>query len=85
MVIMKIEPDGWSCPLEELRPGLFTFPIAGTIKGMGVFIKTEYHTDSGNMEVFCCDSGEAFWGGVSNEQDRRKLVVQPVKIVIDNI
>lgn len=60
-----INPDGWPCKFGELRPGFFTF-------NDGLFLKSEYGTDA------YCDSGEMFWGGVSNPTDRNDLRVQPV-------
>ena len=61
-----LSPKGWPCMLFECPPGFFMFHDS-------LCFKSEY----GGDEVFC-DSGEIFWGGVSDKQERGHLVVQPV-------
>jgi hypothetical protein len=68
-----IEPDGWPTTLAECPPGPFMFNDS-------LCFKSEYRTD-GKIEAFC-ESGEFFWGGTSANEDRNRLMVQPVKVVI---
>ena len=63
-------PEGWACTFGECRPGFFMF-------GETLCLKDEYGS-AGNAYN---EAGEIFWGGVSDENDRRKLVVQPVEPV----
>lgn len=62
---LVIHPDGWPCKFAECRPGYFLFMEA-------LCLKTEYGDDA------YCESGEAFWGGVSSKEDRAGVIVQPV-------
>ena len=68
-----IEPEGWPCTLAHCRPGLFMRD--GTLG-----LKTEY-LSAGKLEVYVCESGEAFWGGTAEEKSRSALEVQPVQMV----
>lgn len=58
--------------LAEAPTGLFYF---GTILAM----KTEYLT-KGHPDCFLVESGEAFWGGVSDLGERDALEVVPVRL-----
>jgi hypothetical protein len=78
MRTMMIEPDGWECTLADCRPGYFTFRCNPDDEPE-LCIKTEYKIN-GQMEVFC-SSGETFWGYTGTDDDRKALVVQPVKVV----
>lgn len=62
----------WQTTLESAPPGLFLFAGAWGFK-------TEYGDENG-PEAYCVDSGEYFWGGTSDKEVRRKLLVQPVII-----
>jgi hypothetical protein len=66
-----IEPDGWPCMLGEVRPGFFTYKDE-------LCFKSEYYQDGHSMEVFL-SNGESFWAGAKDEEERRMIVVQPVK------
>lgn len=69
---LTLVPKGWPCKLIDCPPGLFSF--TGDIG-----FKSEYSTNEPNsMEVFCADSGEAFWGGTSDKDVRASLMVQPL-------
>lgn len=70
--------------LAECPPGLFLWN--GTLG-----FKSEYramepvdatngkHWKVGNRaDAYCADSGEYFWGGTSNHDDRAKLLVYPI-------
>ena len=61
--------------LRDLRPGLF-------VDGKGfVGFKSEYFAnDPAKMEVFCADTGEAYWGGTSSTNDRAAILVYPASI-----
>jgi hypothetical protein len=52
------------CRLDECPPGLFLFE--GTLG-----FKSEYADVDGGLDVYCCDSGEYFWGG--HQHPRRTL------------
>jgi hypothetical protein len=54
----------------ECPPGLFT------CKG-GLFFKSEYGDDA-----YCVTTGEMFWGGTQNREDRAKLPVYPIEYEI---
>jgi hypothetical protein len=61
--------------LGDLRPGLFVDE-----KGF-VGFKSEYFVnDPERMEVFCADTGEAYWGGTSSTNDRASILVYPASI-----
>jgi len=71
------------CPLSECPPGLFWF-------GETLGFKTEYgaaewlpdtqtFTIGRYSDVYVVESGEAFWGGVSNRDERENLIVTPVE------
>lgn len=62
--------DGY-CTLSECPPGLFLF------KGRTIGLKTEYGSPP-FYEVFCADSGEYFWGGTDDAEDRAVLKVLPL-------
>lgn len=70
---LQLKPSGWPCTLKECPPGLFVF---GEILGL----KTEYSPEN-EIEAFCSDTGEAFWGGTHSHQNRDQLMVQPVEAV----
>lgn len=61
---LVVRPNDWPCKLGECRPGLFMYDAC-------LGLKSEYG------EFFVVASGEAFWGGVTTEQERAVLVVQP--------
>lgn len=63
---LNIVPHGFPCCLIECPPGLFLFD--GTLG-----FRTEY----GTMDSYVVESGEAFWGGASDDGARAKLLVQP--------
>lgn len=66
-----IVPDGWPIRLRDCPPGLFEF-------NNGFHLKTEY----GPTEAYVCDSGECFWGGTDNAEDRDNLMVIPARIEV---
>jgi len=61
-----VKPCDWMCELKECPGGLFAYNDA-------LCFRSEYSPD----DVFVCDSGEIFWGGVSDKNERSKLIVQP--------
>lgn len=63
-----IRPSDWPCTLMECEPGFFTFNDS-------LCFKTEYSV-TGRIEAYNC-AGEYFWGGVSTEKEREKLIVTP--------
>jgi hypothetical protein len=66
--------------LVDCPPGLFLFGMDRK-SGPSVGIKTEYGAHNPhNMEVFCVDSGEVFWGGVDSKSERSDLIVTPAKL-----
>lgn len=66
MKIITIVPSGFRCTLAECDPGLFLFKNT-------IGFKSEY----GDCEAFVVESGEYFWGGTSDKDDRKKLMVIP--------
>lgn len=68
---LVLKPNGWPCSLEECPPGFFML-------NESVHFKTEYRTESGEVEAYVGSSGEFFAGGVSSKQERADLEVQPV-------
>ena len=54
------------CRFDECQPGIFEF------RG-NLFLKSEY-----GDEAYCLESGELFWGGAHNAQDRAVLTVIPI-------
>jgi len=73
MKVLTLVPAGWPCTLAECPPGLFVFNDK-------VGLKSEYRSESGDMETFCGDSGEYFWGGVHDPSEKAKLILQPVEV-----
>lgn len=61
------------CRLDECPPGLFLF-------GETLGFKSEYG-EANSLDVFCCDSGEYFWGGTSNREELYALMVMPMAVV----
>jgi len=61
--------------LGDLRPGLFVDE-----KGFVGFKSEYYVNDPERMEVFCADTGEAYWGGTSSARDRAAILVYPASI-----
>lgn len=68
---LTVEPKAVS--FRDAPPGLCLF--GGTL-----VLKTEYFDEKGFPEAFVCESGEAFWGGVSTRIERDNLPVFPVNI-----
>jgi hypothetical protein len=68
---LVLNPSGWPLPLGECPPGFFVFED-------DLCFKTEYRTEQGKMEVYCC-SGEFFCAGTSSEEQKAGLIVQPVE------
>jgi|WetSurSiteA1Bulk_404760.scaffolds.fasta_scaffold298351_2 hypothetical protein len=64
---LEIVPDGWPCRFAECPPGLFVYNNT-------LCTKTDY--EGMHAEAFC-SSGETFWGGTTNGEDRKKLIVTP--------
>ncbi|EJV41751.1 hypothetical protein [Bacillus toyonensis] len=59
--------------LADLEPGkLFRF-------GDTIGFKSEYRT-GGAIEAFIVGSGEMFWGGTSEAQEQRELMVEPIEL-----
>ena len=69
-VRLVVVPDGWPTTFEMCPPGFFVF-------GGDLFLKSEYITN-GKQDAYC-ESGEYFWGGVEDVDERRALIVQPCK------
>ena len=80
----EYDAAGHCVTLAECPPGLFLYN--GTLG-----FKSEYgamepddamngkHWKVGNRaDAYCADSGEYFWGGTSNHDDRAKLLVYPI-------
>ena len=62
--------------LEECPPGLFLF------EGRCLGFKSEYKTQSKSgvwqSDAYVVESGEYFWGGISDATTREKLMVLPL-------
>lgn len=71
-----IVPIGWPCTLAACPAGSFVYQDA-------LCFKSEYRSD-GNIEAFC-ESGEFFWGGTETEEVRSQIVVQPVRLEIQDV
>lgn len=76
MKTYTIEPQGWPCTLEECPPGHF-------VKDDQLCFKSEYRTQAGMVEAFCC-SGEYFACGHLKPSEREAQIVQPVVLVIED-
>lgn len=55
------------CSLSDCPPGLFVF-------NGSVCFKSDYMND-----VFCLNTGEFFWGGVTTNEERYGLIVTPIR------
>ncbi|MBR9841450.1 MAG: hypothetical protein GYB50_26890 [Rhodobacteraceae bacterium] len=63
----------FACRLDHCPPGLF---LAGDCLGF----KSEYRNERGTCEAYVVSSGEFFWGGAKNAEEREALMVTPVEI-----
>lgn len=65
-------------PLAECPPGLFLF-------NGNLGFKSEYKTESMSppgfwqSDAYVVESGEYFWGGVSDAREREQLIVTPLE------
>lgn len=66
---ITIVPDGWERPLGGDWCGHFWYHGS-------LCFKSEY-------DDYFTESGKAFWGGTSTAEERAKIVVQPVRVEID--
>ena len=67
--------------LVECPAGLFLFGFQSTEQWPSVGFKTEYGTHSAfDMDVYCVESGEVFWGGTKTPLARGELQVMPAKL-----
>ena len=65
-------PSSAECTLAECAPGFFVH--------LGrLCFKSEYRQE-GKIEAFN-SAGEYFWGGTNLEENRTKILVQPVKVI----
>lgn len=68
--------------LSECPPGLFlwngTLGFMSEYGAMEPVVMGKTWTVGKRADAYCADSGEYFWGGTSNHDDRAKLMVQPV-------
>jgi hypothetical protein len=67
-----LTPYGWPCELQECPPGPFLF------KQDTLGFKNEYADPP-----YCMECGEIFWGGATRDEDRQKLIVQPLIVEWD--
>lgn len=76
----RLMPDGDPVELDECPEGLFLF-------GRTLVLMTEYartHVDAADgrtflqRDAYIVASGEYFWGGTSDAQERARLIVQPL-------
>ena len=74
MKTLQILPEGWPCRLDECKPGPFTYH--DTVGFKTEYVRTEEEF-KGDIEVYVLDSGEMFWGGVTDRKERSALIVQP--------
>ncbi len=80
---LRVVPCDMPMPLVDCPPGLFLFGIEKEEPTVG--IKTEYWThDPQNLEVYCVESGEYFWGGVDSKVVRGALLVVPARLEWEN-
>lgn len=79
MMQLRIVPCDMPTSLVDCPPGLFLF---GFEKGDAfVGFKSEYGAHNPHdMEVYCADSGELFWGGTNSKSVRGDLRVMPAKL-----
>lgn len=73
---IRMMPADFEMSIADCPPGHFLF------KGKHVGFKSEYLTNSGNLEVFN-EAGEAFWGGTSVAEERDKIMVIPLIVEIE--
>lgn len=59
--------ETFTCTLAECPPGFFRF-------GDSINFKSEY----GDSDAYCGSSGEYFWGGTSDRNERARLIVEPL-------
>lgn len=65
-----VEPIGEPCRLDACPAGLF-------LHHGSLGFRSEYWT-SGKPDAYVVESGEYYWGGTSNANDRSALIVQPL-------
>jgi hypothetical protein len=79
--------DGNAVTLAECPPGPFLFEGSlgfkteyGAMSGKDVGNGKVEWAVIGGPDVYCMDSGDAFWGGVTSREARSALLVQPVDL-----
>ena len=76
---LRVVPCDMPIRLVECPPGLFLFGVEAAEPSVG--FKTEYGAHNPHdMEVYCIDSGEAFWGGVDSRSNLGDLQVMPARL-----
>lgn len=71
--------------LAECPPGLFLWNGTlgfkseyGAMEPVGISPHHQQWKVGNRVDAYCADSGEYFWGGTSNHDDRAKLLVYPI-------
>lgn len=71
--------------LAECQPGLFLWNGTlgfkseyGAMEPVGISPHHQQWKVGNRVDAYCADSGEYFWGGTSNHDDRAKLLVYPI-------
>lgn len=77
---IKVVPCDMPTTLLDCPPGLFIFGIERDAPYIG--FKSEYGNSVDNLEVFCVESGECFWGGTSGKAERAAVKVVPAKLIL---
>lgn len=70
---MKLVVAQLGCPLRECPAGLFLFDGS-------LHFRSEYRNENKQVEAFCLEGGEFFWGGAKSNEDREALTVTPVTL-----
>jgi hypothetical protein len=68
-MIINFQGPNKKCRLQVCPPGFFIY-------NDDIHFKNEYG------DAYCGDTGEVFWGGTDNKEDRDKLMVEPIKLNI---
>jgi len=86
---VTLVPHGWPCSLDDCPPGPFTVPGSepGTYMGFRSSyldtVSTEGRTQR-RVQAYTLTTGEAWWGGTTNHEDRGAMLVQPLAVEVED-
>lgn len=78
-MIWTLAPQGEPVPLNECPPGPFAYN--GSLGFRSEYATTLEDPRRHQVDAYCFESGEYFWGGAKGTEARGKLIVQPLALI----